>query len=92
MARKVLSDAEKLRRRRKRRKPVWPRGQESEHFISITFDYKVFGRPDQDMASAQQVKRILQTGLEESLEVSMIDEEGNVIPIPDREYKKVEGG
>jgi hypothetical protein len=60
------------------------------HEVSVVIDYPTFGRPSDDIKVAQSIKNILKTGLHSQVTVTLVDQEGNLTPIPDRDWSSIE--
>lgn len=50
---------------------------------------QLYGKPSDDMKTAQSIKAILQTGLHSRLRVELITEEGDTVEVFDRDWAVV---
>lgn len=60
----------------------------SHHELTVLVTIPTYGKPSDDMKTAQAVKAMLQTGVHSRAKVELIDDKG-FVEVADREYRKV---
>jgi hypothetical protein len=60
-----------------------------QHVLGLIIEVPVYGKPTDDLKTAQAIKAMLQTGVHSRVVVSMMNEEGVMVEVENRKWRAI---